>query len=238
MLEPKRPEDLVNATVEELSYFLSAEDARLRADAACALGDRLRDKSIALPEETKAKLLAQLDDENMYARLEAAIALSEIKDTRATLILLALCAKSATRLDALHALGILGDIKAREPLRSLMNGLFMPWADKMQAAAALCRLNDQTGADYLVARMKAWRKAEKAAAIHFIGESAHPRAFEILAAIFGDERHPMRDVAIRALGHLGDERALPLFERFYSQLPAIMQHDIELSREQIRVGRK
>jgi hypothetical protein len=31
-------------------------------------------------------------------------------------------------------------------------------------------------------------------------------------------------------------QALPLFERFYSQLPAIMH--IELSREQIKDGRK
>jgi HEAT repeat protein len=233
-LEPKTPQDLIKASLNDLHCFLSADDARLRADAACSLGDRLRGGELTeLPDDTQEKLAAQLEDEDRFARLEAAIALVEVKDRRATPVLMALCNAGKTRLDAIHALGVLGDVHAAELLRAIMGRFWYPWADKLQAAAALCRMADGQGAQYLVDRLSAWRSAERAAALHFIGESRHPRGYDILEPIARDDQHPMQDVAIRSLGHLGDRRAINLLKGLFDSAPAVLQNDIQQALERL-----
>jgi len=126
--------------------------------------------------------------------------LAEARDHRATPLLLLAMRHRTFRLDAVRALGTMGDPQAVAPLRELMGRWLMPWADKLQAAAALCALGDQSGARYLQERLGSRKAAERAAAIHFIGESQHPEALALLTRLLQTPQEPMRDVAARALG--------------------------------------
>lgn len=202
------PIELDRASLPELLSTMSHADPELRGNAACAIGDRLRTRELDdLDADTRDKLAALLGDPVPMVRLEAAIALAEAHDERATSLLLSATRRHQHRLDAIRALGTLGDKRATEPLRGIMERRFMPWADRLQAAAALCALEDQGGADYLATRVTARRAAERAAAVHFLGESRHPEARRVLEAILRNPDHELRDTAARALGLLGDADA-------------------------------
>lgn len=195
---------LDGAPLPVLRDLLSHEDPAQRADAACALGDRLRAREIDAFEPTIRDLLATLlDDGVAMVRFEAAIALAEAHDVRATDVLVTALEMRILRLDAIRALGTLADTRATPPLSKIMHRWLMPWADRLQAAAALCALGDIGGAAYLKERLNSRREAERAAAMHFIGESRHPEALVILRAAVENHLHPLRDVAVRALGLLG-----------------------------------
>ena len=201
--------DLNLASLPVLQDLLTHEDPALRADAVCALGDRIRsgeEKELSLTlRESMGKLLC---DGVPLVRLEAAIALAEVQDHRATSVLVSALRHRAFRLDAIRALGKTGDANAVEPLSAFLKRWLMPWADRLQAAAALCALGNQEGQSYLKTRLGSRRPAERAAAIYFLGESKHPCALEILLELVQDREEAMRDVAVRALGILGDHRAI------------------------------
>ena len=203
-------QDLDGASLPELAALLGSENPRARADALCALGDRLRTHELSKLEESLVqKLVALLDDTQDEVQLEAAITLAEMQDSRATPILVAALRNKKWRLDAIRALGALGDRSVVDALTRLMTGWLMPWADRMQSAAALCRLQDQNGARYLEEKLKSRREAERAAAIHFLAESKHPQARDLLLKILSDTTHAMRVGAARALGLLGDPSVRP-----------------------------
>jgi HEAT repeat protein len=196
------------ASIPELCDLLKSEAADERADAACALGDRVRCREVtALEPNVVEALVLLLQDEVPLVQFEAAMALAEVHEKRATELLLEATGLKAFRLDAVRALGTLGDPAAKEPLRKLLNRWLLPWADRLQAAAALCALGDAEGAAYLEAKLASRRKYERAAAVHFIGESHHPRALVILSAMLADAAHPLRDVAARALGFVSQPGA-------------------------------
>ncbi len=182
-----------------------------RGDAACALGDRLRCKEIAEFEPHVLQALLNTLDHPVFAvRFEAAIALAEAQHSQATAILLEASTFHTLRLDAIRALGKGGNQEAVDPLLKIMQRILLPWADNLQAAAALCALGNAAGQNYLEEKINARRSAERAAAIHFIGESCHPRAFELLSALF--KNLAVRDVAIRALGFVEDPRCIPFLK--------------------------
>lgn len=207
------PLELDGAPMPELLELLASDEPRLRSDAACAIGDRLRTRELAaLEAPLRDRLSALLTDAVPGVRIEAAIALAEAHDPRATEVLIAALRTRSLRLDATRALGASGDARAVEPLRALMGRWLLPWADKLQAAAALCALGDPSGAAYLKGRLSSRRQHERAATVHFLGESRHPEARALLEAILADLTHPLRDVAARALGLLGDPGARPALE--------------------------
>lgn len=229
------PIDYDGASIPELMSLLEGPDAPERADAACALGDRLRTREIpGFDPPVQAKLVQLLDDPVPMVRLEAAIALAEAHDRRATSLLIEATRLRTFRLDATRALGTMGDPSAIAPLTALMNRWLMPWADRLQAAAALCALGDAHGARYLVERLSSRRHAERAAAHHFVGESRHPQAREILEPIVNDPHHPMRDVAVRALGLLGDPAARPALERARPSADEALRGDIDEALARLR----
>jgi hypothetical protein len=88
----------------------------------------------------------------------------------------------------------------------LLRKWWLPWADTLQAAAALCALGDAQGAAYLEKRIQARRFAEAAAALHFIGESKHPRALDLLGNALRGHHTKLAGTAARtlALPHLRD----------------------------------
>lgn len=229
--------DYDGASLPELMELLDSEDASGRADAACAVGDRLRTKELLeLDDAVREKLAERVEDPVPMVKLEAAIALAEVQDRRATALLLDAMRFRQFRLDAIRALGTLGDPAALDPLRAVMNKILMPWADKLQAAAALCALGDTDGARYLGERLNSRRFAERAAAVHFLGESRHPDALGTLATILEDVDHPLRDTAARALGLLGDPRARSTLEAaLQGTEDNALREDIERSLAQLRL---
>lgn len=231
--------DYDGASIPALLELLASREPGERADAACALGDRLRTREIERFEPAvQERLVALLGDEVPIVKLEAAIALAEAHDTRATELLIEASRRRVFRLDAVRALGTLGDARAVAPLLSMLRRWLLPWADRLQAAAALCALGEAQGADYLEARMRSRRDAERAAAIHFLGESRHPRARGLLEPLLADAAEPMRDVAARALGLLGDPAARPALERAREHADPTLREDIDQALSRLLPGGK
>lgn len=201
--------DLDGAPIAVLKSLFTSTYPGERAGAACAVGDRLRTREILKVEpQIQEALSLLLDDPLPHVRFEAAIAMAELHDFRATSLLLGAAQSRGLRLDAIRALGTMGDTKAVGELHKILNRFFMPWADKLQAAAALCALNDETGQEYLRTKLSSRKHAERAAAIHFMAESKHPRAIEELVTILQNLGDPMRDVAARSLGLLPSQPGL------------------------------
>jgi HEAT repeat protein len=227
-VSPYSPAELDRAPLPELLELLSSSDAGERADAACAIGDRLRSREVvSLEPAVQNGVAALIDDPVSHVRFEAAIALAEAHDPRATDILIAALGARSLRLDATRALGTGGDPRAVPPLRQLMTRWLLPWADRLQAAAALCALGDATGAAYLKDRLGSRRHPERAAAVHFLGESRHPEARHILEGILADITHPLRDVAARALGMLGDPGARTALQAARAHADEELRGDID-----------
>jgi HEAT repeat protein len=227
-MEHEEEIDLDGAPIPVLRDLLVHADPRQRGDSACALGDRLRTREIpGLDREIQEAVATLLSDEVFMVRLEAAIALAEAHDRRATDTLIEAMGYRFCRLDAIRALGTLGDPKAIQPLQHIMGRWLSPWADQLQAAAALCALGDPRGAEYLEKKLAARRRAERAAAIHFIGESKHPDALHILGRILAETTDQHRDVAVRALGHLRDPRGAALLDAARQGADAELNTDID-----------
>ena len=231
------PEVLDRASVPELLEFLTSEVPRERADAACALGDRLRCHEVSTLDPPVIEAMAALLEDPVFpVRLEAAIALAEARDQRATDFLLEAIRYRSVRLDAIRALGTLGDPRAVPPLSALMSRWLLPWADRLQAAAALCALGDGRGADYLAEKLGKRRRSERAAAIHFIGESRHPDALRILGDLYRNPHEPMRDVAARALGLLRSAEARKILESERPRLEDELAEDVDAAIAQCQIS--
>jgi HEAT repeat protein len=225
--EDKRIQDLDGASLPALLAMLASDDPRDRADAACAVGDRLRTGEVQGLEPTMQERLAELLADPVPAVcFEAAVALAEARDGRATPVLLLAMGSRHVRLDAIRALGASGDRRALGPLTKFMKRWLIPWADRLQAAAALCALGDETGAEYLREKLSSRRRMERAAAIHFVGESRHPQARGLLLAILETPGEPLADVAVRALGMLRDPACRPALEQALAGASAELAQDI------------
>jgi len=228
------PSDYDAASIPELMELLRSDNPPERGDAACALGDRLRSLEVRELDPPVLDALARLlEDDAPIVQFEAAVALAEAHDHRATELLLLASKHREFRLDAVRALGTLGNPAAIAPLLHLMGRWLMPWADKLQAAAALCALGDDQGATYLGDKLSSRRRAERAAAIHFVGESHHPRALEILSGILADPRDPMRDVAARSLGFIAAPAAKAALQAARTGASADLCEDIDLALQRI-----
>lgn len=236
---PKNIKDLIGLPLEQLTAYLSGTDYRLRADAACVIGDMVRDMSEkSLPEETVEALHILLKDIEPSVRLEAAIALSLIGDGEATPVLRELAERRAFRLDAIYVLGKIGDRESIPMLNNMLIRFLASWSEKVQAAAALTLMGEKTGQDYLVGCLKSWRRLERAAACHFIGESHHPEALSILKEIAVDEKNRLRGTALRSMGFLDEPEAEAFLCEHYDNLPLIFQNDVITALEEIAKKRQ
>lgn len=229
-MSTQEPIDFDGASIPVLAELLLAEEAALRADAACALGDRIRaNEQDELERPVHEALAALLRDRDPAVRFEAAIALAELQDHRATDVLLRALHNGRVRLDATRALGTLGDRRAIPHLLRLMKRRLCPWADKLQASAALCALGNSIGSKFLADKTRSRRRAERAAALHFLGESRHPGALGLLTEVLLGHEDSMQDVAARALGLNGDSRAIPPLTRARDGASEELRQDIDAS---------
>ena len=180
-----------------------------RLEAARLLGD-LGDSS------SRAALAAALSDEAIA--LEAAIALATLGDRRAVpLLTRALETEAAAR--AAIALGRLGDRRAVPALIELLEAE-SPYDTKRDAIGALYRLRDPRAVPTLLAVTDDSQLRYRA--ITAIGLTESAEAFGPLAAMLASPRRTMiRDGLARALGWIGDPRAVPI-------LAAMAARDAEL----------
>ena len=220
--------ELDGASIPELETLMRSEIPGERAAAACAIGDRMRTHELNTLDAKVQETLAQLlDDPTTFVRFETAIAMAELHDFRATPLLLGATRSRALRLDAIRALGTMGDPLAIGPLRDILTRFFMPWADKLQAAAALCALKNTEGQDYLQEKLSSRKFAERAAAIHFMAESSHPEAVSALVKILESSNDPMQDVAARSLGLIPSPEGLAALQRIRAQCEGHLAEDID-----------
>ncbi len=237
-MAPNTPNfDYDGASVPELHELLGHDDPLVQSDAACALGDRLRTGELDTLDPPVIETLRKLIGfPSFIVQFEAAITLAELQDPTATELLLHAIESRRFRLDAIRALGTLGSPRAIEPLSAMLGRFLLPWADKLQAAAALCALGDPAGRNYLVERLTSRRLPERASAIHFLGESKHPDALLHLEGILDNPEDPMRDVAARTLTLLPKELALPILERNLVHATGELLEELTQCAESMRNG--
>ena len=127
-----------------LRVALRDEDAEVRANAAAGLAEAPHEP------ETIDALARLLDGEKQpEPRFEAAYALAQHGDKRATLVLHEFLRDEGRAYDAAGALGQLADPRSIEPLRRLLGRWFAPALVKVRAAHALVHLGEAAGREYL-----------------------------------------------------------------------------------------
>jgi HEAT repeat protein len=127
-----------------LRVALRDEDPEVRANAASGLAEAPHE-----PETIEA-LAKLLDGEKQpEPRFEAAYALAQHGDKRATLVLHEFLRDETRAYDAAGALSQLADPRSVEPLRRLLRRWFAPPLVKVRAAHALAQLGEQVGREYL-----------------------------------------------------------------------------------------
>ena len=236
--EPEASIDFEGASLNSLTLLLKDPSPAVQADAACALGDRLRTGELrGLSDHHRTLLVELIASAPFPVQLEAAIALAEVQDPQGTPVLVEAVSRRDFRLDAISALGTMADPAASPVLEYWLNKRWAAWVDRLQAAAALCRLGHANGAAYLQSKLGSKRRAERAAALHFMGESRHPSALKHLLDVLHDAKDPLRDVAARTLGILGDTAAIEPLRDTLPEADAELGSDIRSSLAQLETQR-
>src|SRR5262249_31580273 len=126
-----------------LRVALRDEDPEVRANAAAGLADAPNEAETI---EALARLLE--GEKQPEPRFEAAYALAQHGDKRATLVLHEFLRDDTRALDAAGALGRLADPRSAEPLRRLLRRWFAPALVKVRAAHALPKPRDAAGPEH------------------------------------------------------------------------------------------
>jgi HEAT repeat protein len=191
---------------EHLERAADDPDPEVRANALAALADTAGERAAPV-------MRSRLDDDEPEVRIEAALALAELGDRAATPVLLEALDDADAAPQAVRALGLLRDPAAVTVLTALCGRMLVAAPIRAAAAAALCALDDPTGARELDRWLGSRRREPRALAIALCGELRLAAAVDRLVAILSDPRHPDRDAAARALGAIGDLGARPALER-------------------------
>lgn len=184
---------------ELLSRFTSEPDVRLRVEATGRLAD------LALPD-ARGTLTAALQDEELPVRFEAARGIALLKHAAGFEVLVEALEHADFRFRACGALAVLGDPRAIEPIKRVMEGWFVPPFDRTQAATALAVLGDADGVAHLFARVAKKRAIDRPMAVEALGELESPEAKAKLLEIVSTPGDFAQGTAARALGfHGGDD---------------------------------
>jgi len=184
----------------QLIEALGDEDAEVRAAAALSLG-AAGDRHAVEP------LLPLLEDPESKVRHNAQMALGQLQDPRAVEPLLKALdtASPEEGYQAINALGQIGDARAVEPLIGLLDdGWCRPFALR-----ALCAIDDPRALDAVIAAFddggeSAFGWDHAAVELSRLG----PAAVEPLIGALGHDAPAIRLGAVRALGQIGDARAV------------------------------
>ncbi len=154
-------------------------------------------------------LIRNLKHRDRFIRREAALALGKMQAQQAVDPLIALLNDHRTVWDAAQdaawALGEIGDLQAVEPLIAVLNKPFVAG----RAIEALAKLGDPRMVEPLIRLFKAQPVSSIAT---ILGNFGDRRAVEPLIDALQDRDPSVRFYVARALGKLGDKRALPALE--------------------------
>jgi len=181
---------------------LADEASEVRMEAAGQLADSAR-------PSIRASLAAMLEDPDFLVRFEAARGIAAVHHSAGLEILMEALEKDALRFRALGALAELGDVRALPAVQRTFRRWFLSPFERTQAAGALIRLGDESGAQHLFSRTRKRWSADRALAIELLGEVKVAGAFERLREILKDPKDVSRGAAARGLGRLGEAQAFP-----------------------------
>lgn len=174
--------------------------------------ERHHDRALVVKEAAR-HIAAHLQDDVRSRPIQSMSLLGRLRDRRGTPVLLSALAASSGRRVAAEALGELGDPAAVEPLLEVLNIDEGPHgASRGSAAEALGRLGDPRAVEPLMRIVADKRESmdTRERAAWALAELRDRRAVDVLIGVLNE--HPrtgfLEVVAVRALGLLGDPRAV------------------------------
>ncbi len=187
------------------------EDITAWQDAAMALA--------RFGEPALGPLVAALLDHNGNVRACSANALGQLGDPRAVVPLIVMLADSDrwVRIAAIEALGKLRDPGAIEAVAARLTEPTEDDGVRMTAASTLGHLINAEVFAPLVRALDDPNIDVRCNALRALAESAGPASLDLLLARTTDPNACVRDTAVVALGHVGDESVLPLLESIEQQ---------------------
>jgi HEAT repeat protein len=162
-------------------------------------------------------LIVLLKDSDVIVRYKAALALAWLGREDGLDVLVWAMGRQEFCFDALDALAELGSIEVLEDVRQFFNRWHLHPLERMQAAAVLHCLGDETGTRHISDCLDSAKPEEKGFAIELWGRLKMPKAYEFLVEIVDDPNHQHRLDAVRGLAQLGDRRCLAILERIGRQ---------------------
>jgi HEAT repeat protein len=158
-------------------------------------------------ELSSDELHAMTEDGPPPMRVAAARALAERKDPRALPVLLHGLTSKTLCYPALEGLRHLGDERAREPARRLLQKTFLGVFERTQAAGVLAALGDPDGVAHLLARLANRRRDDdRGLAIEVCAEMGLHEAVPELLRASEDGEDLFRGTALKALGAIDPRR--------------------------------
>jgi HEAT repeat protein len=203
-IEPKVL-DRVHTTDELLRIVSAGKSHYLMTDAIWTLGRERKELRAVNP------LIDLLLDRNSPYRADAARALGELGDKRATTALLS-CSNGKPedlRPHCFMALGKIKDPHSLTPLIEYLSNLNNPFRET--AAWALLGVADESIADFLISMLRKGNRYARANFVFLLGQHRMKKGLQPLIELFEVENSPFvrEDIAF-ALGEYGDVRAVPV----------------------------
>jgi HEAT repeat protein len=200
-----------------LARNLTDSNARVRVEAAGRLAD------LTLPE-TRAVLTASLEDSDFRVRFEAARGIAHVGHAAGAEVLIEGLQHPDFRFRAAEALTVLNHPSTKPALLKAFSRWFLSAFERTQLAIALAQLGEPVGCAHLKKRARPGWRVDRAMALEALGKVKCAGAFEFLSARATDPNDSFRGAAVRALGHLGDVRALPLIRQLVPRAPPFDDH--------------
>ena len=210
------------AAVPLLIAALRDPDVEVKANVAAALGDAARSGAVSELQATQAAegLAAFLEPKTRGdLRFEAALALSGLKDRRATPVLCEYLDKLSHGLAAAEALGTLGDEAALPALRRIQNRIWSPRLLRVACAGALMMMGQDDGEAFLVSRVRRGPPDVRGLAIGALGYGTGAAGRQALERIALDARDSHAASAVAALRQRGDPASRPVLEKVAGDHP-------------------
>lgn len=180
-----------------LESRLRDPDATVRMEATGQLADQAR-------LECRPALAVALGDDAFLVRFEAARGMAALHHAAGFDVLVEALDNRDLRFRAIGALAQLGDARALPAIRRIFGRWLLPHFERTQAAGALVKLGDLSGAVHLLARTRTRWSVDRAFAIELCGELRLEGARERLLEILNDRSDAARGAAARGLGRMGD----------------------------------
>ena len=189
--------------LSRIADHLGDPHAEPRCAAAAALGDFARAGAKVGPE-IRARLRALLDPGDTLWAFESALTLAALGDSAARPHLEANLGGGRRRLDAVEALAQLGDAAAVPALNTLRRRWWLPWVDRLAAAASAASLGEAGATQAVRSALRSRRLDVRIYGAALAGQrrlSALRPDLQILADRPGEQA---REAALEALFALGE----------------------------------